>query len=89
MKRSSLPAALQALVVVRREIVRNADHILRRKIPELAEKFGRVGLESDVGIDHNQLGQVREDPGVEGHQVVDVVVVFSRKFDLKCPKDDY
>ena len=77
------PATLQALEVVRREVVADADDISGRKLVELLEDVGGVGPEADVGVDDDQLRQVREDPVIEGHQVEYVVVVFGRKLDLE------
>ena len=61
------------------QIVTDPEKIFIRKLLKLSENFRRIGSESDVGIDHDQVVEVDEDFVVKGEQVVDGVVVFGWK----------
>ena len=61
------------------QIVTDPEKIFIRKLLKLSENFRRIGAESDVGIDDDQVVEVDEDFVVKREQVVDGVVVFGWK----------
>ena len=65
------------------QIVADSKNIFVRKLFKLSENFSRIGTESDIGIDDDQVVKVDEDLVVKWEQVVDGVIVFRWKRYLK------
>jgi hypothetical protein len=61
------------------QIIADSKKIFVRKLFKLSENLRRIGSESDIGVDNDQVVEVDEDLVIEGKQVVDGVVVFRRK----------